>query len=214
MGCPYRDSGSLAVCHLASGLCQIGEYSVYFYLEGLITLHQKDSIVVDCHGVGYQVFVSHPEAYELGSVSKVYTSFYVREDEQFLVGFKTFEEKQLFNKLISVKGIGPKTAIAALGGTTPDKLIDAVDRSDILFLRKLPGIGPKAANQIILDLRGKLAYANSTKTGDKNFDEALEALKSFGFKQAEIIQACSKITERGLTTEEYLKKALNLIGRK
>ena len=72
---------------------------MYFYLEGIITLHQKDSIVVDCHGVGYQVFVSHPEDYELGSVQKVYTAFYIREDEQFLVGFKTFEEKQLFNKL-------------------------------------------------------------------------------------------------------------------
>ena len=186
---------------------------MYFYLEGIITLHQKDSIVVDCHGVGYQVFVSHPEDYELGSVQKVYTAFYIREDEQFLVGFKTFEEKQLFNKLVSVKGVGPKTAISALGGTTPDALIDAIDRNDVLFLRKLPAIGPKAANQIILDLRGKLAYANKTKTGNKNMDEAMEGLKSFGFKQSEIDSAFFNISEQDLTTEEYIRKALNLLRR-
>lgn len=186
---------------------------MYFYLEGIITLHQKDSIVVDCHGVGYQVFVSHPEDYELGRIEKVYTAFYVREDEQFLVGFKTFEEKLLFNKLVSVKGVGPKTAISALGGTTPDALIDAIDRSDMLFLKRLPSIGPKAANQIILDLRGKLAYSNKSNTGDKNMDEAMEGLKSFGFKDGEIAQAFSKIAERDLTTEEYIRKALNLLRR-
>ena len=146
---------------------------MYFYLEGIITLHQKDSIVVDCHGVGYQVFVSHPEDYELGSVQKVYTAFYIREDA----------------------------------------LIDAIDRNDVLFLRKLPAIGPKAANQIILDLRGKLAYANKTKTGNKNMDEAMEGLKSFGFKQSEIDSAFSKISEQDLTTEEYIRKALNLLRR-
>lgn len=69
----------------------------------------------------------------MGQVTTVYTSFYVREDEQFLVGFKTFYEKQIFNKLISVKGVGPKTAISALGGTTPEQLVSAIDRSDILF---------------------------------------------------------------------------------
>lgn len=185
---------------------------MYFYLEGIITLHQKDSIVVDCHGVGYQVYVSHPEDYELGAVAKVYTAFYVREDEQFLVGFKTFEEKLLFNRLISVKGVGPKTAIAALGGTTPDALIDAIDRNDLLFLKRLPSIGPKAASQIILDLRGKLAYS-TRGSGDRNMDEAIEGLKSFGFKQAEIDRAFGRIAETGLTTEEYIRRALNLLRR-
>ncbi len=186
---------------------------MYFYFRGIVALQQKDSIVVDCHGVGYQIFVSHPEDFPLGQVTTVYTSFYVREDEQFLVGFKTFYEKQIFNKLISVKGVGPKTAISALGGTTPEQLVSAIDRSDILFLKKLPSIGPKAASQIILDLRGKLTFSAETKTGDKNLDEAIDALKQFGFKANEIIVAINKITERDLSTEEYIRKALSLLSR-
>ena len=149
----------------------------------------------------------------MGQVTTVYTSFYVREDEQFLVGFKTFYEKQIFNKLISVKGVGPKTAISALGGTTPEQLVSAIDRSDILFLKKLASICPKAASQIILDLRGKLTFSAETKTGDKNLDEAIDALKQFGFKANEITVAINKITERDLSTEEYIRKALSLLSR-
>ena len=130
-----------------------------------------------------------------------------------MVGFKTFYEKQIFNKLISVKGVGPKTAISALGGTTPEQLVSAIDRSDILFLKKLPSIGPKAASQIILDLRGKLTFSAETKTGDKNLDEAIDALKQFGFKANEITVAINKITERDLSTEEYIRKALSLLSR-
>lgn len=187
---------------------------MYFYLNGTIALHQKDSIVVDCHGVGYQVYVSHPEDYELGSTTMVYTAFYIREEEQFLVGFKTFEEKELFNRLVSVKGVGAKIAISILGGTTPTALVEAIDASNVMFLKKLPGVGPKTASQIILDLRGKLTYSTKSLSGDKNLDEAIEGLKSFGFKTAEIEVAVSKIAERGLTTEEYIRQALPLLRRK
>lgn len=187
---------------------------MYFYLKGTIALHQKDSIVVECNGVGYQVFVSHPEDYELGTQMIVYTAFYIREEEQFLVGFKTFEEKELFNRLVSVKGVGAKIAIAILGGTTPQALIEAIDASNVLFLKKLPNVGPKTASQIILDLRGKLTYSNKSLSGDKNLDEAIDGLKSFGFKSAEIEVAVSKIPERGLSTEEYIRRALPLLRTK
>lgn len=187
---------------------------MYFYLKGFIALQQKDSIVVECNGVGYEVTVPHPDAFELGTEQTVYTAFYVREDEQYLVGFKTFEEKTIFNKLIQVKGVGPKTAIACLGGTTPNKLVEAIDASDLLFLKKLPGIGPKAASQIILDLRGKITYSVKSLSGDKNLDEAIEGLKSLGFKLGEINNAFTKITERNLSTEEYIRLALPLLRRK
>lgn len=184
---------------------------MYFYLRGTIVLHQKNSIVIECNGVGYEVFVSHPEEYIIGDMMLVYTSFYVREDEQFLVGFKSFEEKMLFNKLVSVKGIGPKTAISALGSTTPSLLIDAIDRNDIIYLKKLNGIGNKAATQIILDLRGKL-LKNDAKTGDKALDDAVDGLRSFGFKTNEINSVLEKIQERGLSCEEYIKRALSLLS--
>lgn len=185
---------------------------MYFYLRGKIALHQKGSIVVDCSGVGYQVLVSHPEDYPIGSEMLVYTVFYVREDEQFLVGFKTFEEKLLFIKLISVKGVGPKTAIAALGSTTPEKLIEAISSSNILFLKQLNGVGPKAASQIILDLRGKLTL-NDTKTGNQELDDAIDGLKSFGFTSKEILDAVSQISERGLTASDYISKALGYLSK-
>ena len=185
---------------------------MYFYLRGTIVLHQKGSIVIECNGVGYEVFVSHPEDYEIGEYMLVYTSFYVREDEQFLVGFKSFEEKMIFNKLIQVKGVGPKTALQALGSTTPKKLIDAINREDMLFLKKLNGIGPKAANQIILDLRNKITLQSSV-TGDKELDDAIDGLKSFGFTKSEIDNAISKIDDRGLTCEQYIKKALTFLSK-
>ena len=185
---------------------------MYFYLRGTIVLHQKGSIVIECNGVGYEVFVSHPEDYEIGEYMLVYTSFYVREDEQFLVGFKSFEEKMIFNKLIQVKGVGPKTAIQALGRKNNKKLIDAINREDMLFLKKLNGIGPKAANQIILDLRNKITLQSSV-TGDKELDDAIDGLKSFGFTKSEIDNAISKIDDRGLTCEQYIKKALTFLSK-
>jgi Holliday junction DNA helicase RuvA len=185
---------------------------MYFYLKGTIVLHQKGSIVIDVNGVGYQVLVSHPEDYPIGTQMLVYTVFYVREDEQFLVGFKTFEEKFLFSKLINVKGVGPKTAIAALGSSTPEKLTEAINGSNLLYLTSLNGVGPKAASQIILDLRGKLTL-NESKTGDKELDDAMEGLTQFGFTKKEIVDAISQIPERGLKAEEYIAKALPLLSK-
>jgi holliday junction DNA helicase RuvA len=185
---------------------------MYFYLRGKIALHQKSSIVIDVNGVGYEVLVSHPEDYPIGSQMLVYTVFYVREDEQFLVGFRTFEEKILFSKLISVKGVGPKTAINALGSSDPEKLTEAINSSNLLYLKGLNGVGPKAASQIILDLRGKLT-AKDTHSGDKELDDAIQGLKSFGFTNKEIEEAVSKISSRGLKAEEYISQALPYLSR-
>ena len=185
---------------------------MYFYLRGKITLHQKGSIVIDVNGVGYQVLVSHPEDYPIGEEMLVYTVFYIRQEEQFLVGFHSFEEKIFFAKLISVKGIGPKTAISALGSSSVEKLTEAINSSNLLYLMSLDGIGKKAASQIVLDLRGKLTNLDS-KTGDKELDDAIEGLKSFGFTKKEIVDALSLIPERGLKAEEYISKALPLLSK-
>lgn len=186
---------------------------MYYYLRGMIAFHEKDRIVVDVNGVGYYIYVSRPDDFPIGDNMTIYTSMYFREDEQYLIGFKTLEEKQVFNKLLSVKGVGPKSAIGALSGATPSQIVEAIENSNVLFLKKLPGIGPKAANQIVLDLRGKIAYSATSKSGDKNLDDAMLGLKQLGFTSAEINAACNKIVERGLTTEEYIRKALAILNR-
>ena len=185
---------------------------MYFYLHGMITMHTADSIVVDCSGVGYSCFVSHPSEYPIGEVMYVFVYFYTHEEERYFVGFKTIEEKELFESLITVKDIGPKTALAALSESSVRQLKDAIDQSNVLYLKKLPGIGAKKASQIILDLRGKLTKpVNDTKTGEPNLDLAVEALRGLGFKEVEIKRAIENITERGKTVEEYTTIALRNI---
>lgn len=185
---------------------------MYFYLKGNVVLHQKNSIVIDVNNIGYQVIVSHPEDYPLNENMIVYTVFFVREDEQFLVGFKTFEEKIVFNKLIGVKGVGAKTAINILGNCKLDELLQAINTSNLLFLKSLEGVGPKTATQIILDLKGKISL-ESTNSGDKNLDDAIEGLKSFGFSVKEIKDALKDVTQGKYTPEEYITIALKRLNK-
>lgn len=185
---------------------------MYYYLHGVVTIHEKDSIVIECNGVGYEVLVSHPEDYSIGDTIRIYTAFYSREDDQYLVGFKTFQEKVLYQKLTSVKGVGPKSALSVLGGASSQRISEAIVSGDVSFLSHLPNIGPKTAMQIVLDLRNKLASPTGSGTGDKELDDAIVGLKNMGFKKEEIDAAIAKIPDRGLSTEEYLKKALILLS--
>lgn len=188
---------------------------MYYYLHGLISFHTGNSIVVECGGVGYDVLVAHPDEFPIGETLFVYVSYVFNENEQYFVGFRTLEEKQLYLALTSVKGIGPKTALNALGQTSVGRLSDAINQADEVFLMRLPGIGKKSASQIILDLKGKLTlFENeSSKTLNKNMDLALEGLKNYGFKEKEIKDTLLAIDEKNLTAEEYLKKALALLSK-
>jgi Holliday junction DNA helicase RuvA len=188
---------------------------MYYYLHGMITMHTATSIVVECHGVGYDCLVSHPEDYPIGESLFVFVSYYCHEDDQFFVGFKTMEEKDLYQKLISVKGIGPKTALAALSASSVNRLQDAINNSEENYLIRLPGIGRKNASQIILDLKGKLTLPSTiTNTGEKNLDLAYDGLKGLGFKDKEIQEAFDSITERGLSVQEYMSLSLKALNRK
>ncbi len=186
---------------------------MYFYLKGKVVLHQKNSIVIDVNNIGYLVFVSHPEEYNLNEEYLVYTSFFVKEDDQFLVGFKSFEEKLLFTKLINVKGVGPKSAISILGTCKLEELVTAINSSNLLFLKSLPGIGPKTATQIILDLKGKINL-EANVSGDKNLDDAIEALKSFGFSIKEINEAFKDVRQGKMSVEEYITYGLKKLNNR
>ncbi len=188
---------------------------MYYYLHGLITMHSKDSIVVECSGVGYEVVVSHPEDFPISETMFVFTCLYTHEDEQYLVGFKTIEEKELYIQLITVAGIGPKTAISILSASSVYRLKAAINRGEVSYLTSLPGIGRKNASQIILDLKGKLSDEDlSVSSGEKNLDLAYDGLKGLGFKAAEIKAAFNEIEERNLSVEEYITKALRILNKR
>ena len=129
----------------------------------------------------------------------------VREDEQYLVGFSSLDEKQVFLSLIKVKGLGPRTVIGALSATTPNDVKNAIASNNVVYLKKLPGIGAKAASQNILDLKGELT---GTKGDPTVYDEVYEALKELGFKGAAIERVLATINEKDAKPEDVLRIAL------
>ncbi len=189
---------------------------MYNYLEGKIEDIYFDSIVLDVNGIGYLLFVSHPGDFHRGEHRRVPVYLHIKEDGHILYGFVSREEKELFVKLIGVNGIGPKTAIGVLSGTTVSSLVQAIETGNTTQLKKLPGIGPKAAQQIILDLKGKLILDTNPKVAStltSEMEDAREGLRALGFKVAEIDAAFSRIEDRTLTSDAYLKLALKLLKK-
>ena len=177
-----------------------------YFLKGKIALKTDDSLVIDIGNMGYEVYVTHLNDYVVGEEALIYTYQVVREDEQYLAGFSSIEEKEIFLRLITVKGIGPRTALNAMSATTADELFKAISANNTTFLKKLPGIGSKAAQQIILDLKGQLT---GTIKGDPNqYDEVRAALKSLGFKNAKIDEVLAQINEVDASNDEILRIAL------
>ena len=176
-----------------------------YFLKGQVAHIDGDTIIIDVRDVGYQVLVSHIEDYEVGEEVYIYTHEVVREDDQYLVGFKSLEEKAVFLSLIKVKGLGPKSAIGALSATTPQQVINAIASNNVAYLKKLPGIGTKAAAQIILDLKGELTGSK----GDPGvYEEVYEALKELGFKGAAIDRVLATINEPNASSKDILRMAL------
>ena len=181
-----------------------------YFLRGEIHQVDTDSVVIDVNNVGYQVLVSHVSNYEVGQKVLLYTYNVVREDENYLIGFSDVEERNVFLSLIKVKGLGPKTVIGALSATNPQEVISAIGSNNVAFLKKLPGLGAKAAGQIILDLKGELT---GSKGNPKQYEEVYDALKSLGFKGAAIDRVLATINEPNATTEEILRIALSRLRK-
>ena len=177
-----------------------------YFLKGKVAFIEADSVVIDVNGVGYQLLVSHVEDYQVGEDIFMYSYNVVREDENYLIGFKNKEEKDVFMMLIKVKGLGPKTVINALSATSPNEVKNAIASNNVAYLKKLPGLGAKAAGQIILDLKGQIT--NGEKGNPKQYEEVYEALKTLGFKGAAIDRVLASINEPGASTEDILRIAL------
>ena len=182
---------------------------MYEYIKGKIVNQESNYIVLDNNGVGYLVYVSNPYSFEIDKEYVVYIYQYVREDENTLYGFKTKEEKDLFLKLIDVKGLGPKMALPILATGSISGIIDAIERENILYLKKFPKIGDKVARQIILDLKGKLGATN-TNNNVADYEELIEVLKGLGYKQADINKVLPQI-KTDLNIEDQIKEALKLL---
>lgn len=188
------------------------------YIIGYVREVNLNSIVVECSDIGYHITVANPTGFNRDELTKIYTYLQVKEDAFVLYGFKNRDEKRMFLKLIEVAGLGPKTVIGMFANITVQQLVQAIETSNTAFLKKLPGIGPKAAQQIILDLKGKLVLdpdQGSVATAKINpqLQEARDALKSLGFKASEIDNVLSKISVVEASTEEYLKQALKMLGK-
>ena len=183
---------------------------MYGYISGTIKDIEPSYIIIDNNGIGYQIYVPNPYGFQLEKEYKVYTYSNIREDEYTLYGFKTKEEKELFLKLISVKGLGPKMALPMLATGSINGIIDAIDRENILYLKKFPKIGDKVARQIILDLKGKLNGSQISLFETSSNDELTDALVALGYKQADIKKIVKNISPE-LTIENQIKEALKLL---
>ena len=180
---------------------------MYNYIKGIVTEIGSNYISLDNNGIGYMIYVSSPFSFRVDEEYKVYIYSYVREDEYTLYGFKTEDERDLFLRLIDVKGLGPKMAITILASCSINGLVDAIDRENILYLKKIPKVGEKLARQIILDLKGKLA---SIENNNNDNDELVLALEALGYKTSDIKNVVAKV-DNTLTIENQIKEALKLL---
>lgn len=185
---------------------------MYSYIKGIVDEINSNSITIDNNGIGYEIYTPNPFAFMEGNEYKVYVYEYIREDEESLYGFKTKEEKELFLKLIDVKGLGPKMALPIIAMGSINGISDAINRENILYLKKFPKIGDKLARQMILDLKGKLSVGSNEIIMDEQ-DELLEALKGLGYKDKDIKMIIPKVNKES-KLEEQIKEALRLlVGR-
>ena len=185
---------------------------MYNYIKGIVIEVKSTSIVLDNNGIGYEIYTPNPFAFQENEEYKVYIYQYVREDEISLYGFKSESEKDLFLKLIDVKGLGPKMALPIIAMGSISGISDAINRENILYLKKFPKIGDKLARQMILDLKGKLELTGEVVALDAT-DELMEALKGLGYKDKDIKAIIPKVNIEN-KLEEQIKEALRLlVGR-
>ena len=196
------------------------------YIKGILEDMSPGMVVVDNHGIGYQMMVPmRGESFpKIGQEIKIYTHMHVREDDVSLFGFLSKEEKEAFELLIGVNGIGPKVGLSVLSTLSVYELKMAVISEDVKTISKPPGLGPKGAKKLILELKDKLSFEELEEDGvgaeifDTSADSSdsvmitIEGLVSLGYSKSEAAIAVNKVEDaKDLTPEELLKKALKNI---
>lgn len=200
---------------------------MYAYIKGSLEEKGTNYVVIENGNIGYKIFMSNMSINEIGDLGtkvKVYTHYYVREDNISLYGFLSHEELKMFELLLSVSGIGAKSAIAMLSNITPAGFAVAIISNNVALLKKIPGIGPKTAQRIILELQDKLKSEQELTKQDEqteikivnnseNVEEAMQALQILGYNKKEIEKAFEKIANTDVSVEELIKKGLSILAR-
>lgn len=188
------------------------------HLYGTVTEKLKSSIIIDVHGVGYEVSITSPDAEksQLDDQIKLYTYHAVRENGEELYGFSSLAAKRMFEMLISVNGVGPKAAMNILSLGTPEEVRNAIANADSVFVAKASGVGKKSAERIIVDLRDRVGAPSHYGATETKFtitanvgpaDEALDALIALGFPLKEATAALEKV-DPSLSVEDRIREAL------
>lgn len=191
--------------------------SMIAHITGTIRDKNERFVIVETGGLGYKVFMSADTIGELsiGQQTSLYTYLAVREDALDLYGFTTEEHQVFFEMLLSVSGIGPRSALSILSLATIDVLKKAIATGDTNYLTKVSGIGRKTAEKIVIELRDKLAaHKDDSQTNLRGEHDTLEALKSLGYSQNEARDALKDIDPTIIGTSERLKLALQILGKK
>ncbi|HVF48012.1 MAG TPA: Holliday junction branch migration protein RuvA [Pyrinomonadaceae bacterium] len=199
------------------------------HLAGKLLEKHANAAIVDVGGVGYEVSIPLSTFYELGEAGsdvslRIYT--HVREDAIQLFGFKTTRERDLYLRLISVQGIGPKMGIAMLSGMSADEIILAIRSNDLARLKSIPGVGLKTAERLVIELRDKVgeltdgvssadAAAGATASGDGVFDDALSALTNLGYQRNAAEKALQQAAGEGteMSVKKLLRRSLQLLAK-
>lgn len=187
------------------------------FIKGMIHSYGKDSLIIENNGIGYRVFVSNPMMVKVKEEVCLYTYQHVREDAITLFGFASMEEHDLFMRLISVKGVGPRTALGMLAASSAKDMIVAIESNDVKFMKSLPGIGAKTASQIVLDLKGKLVEEEIEIKVEENTNitDALDALKALGYKQAELQGIAKELAlQPEKSVDQYIRVALSILAKR
>ena len=187
-------------------------------LNGKLVEKNPTELIIECGGVGYEVKISLNTFTQLTDSEqiKLHTKLIVREDAQILYGFFTKEEREMFNYLISVSGIGPNTAMIMLSSLVPEEIAHAIQTDDVITIQGIKGIGAKTAQRVIIDLKGKvIKFSSGSETfvlkGNKTRFDALNALVSLGFDKKSTEKVLDKIDSGEQTVEQLIKEALRLL---
>ena len=196
------------------------------YIKGILEVKANNYAVIDVGGIGYKAFLSSSAIEKIGEIGKevkVHTHYYVREDNISLYGFNTLEELKMFELLLSVSGIGAKSAITMLSEISPSNFALAVISNDVKALTRISGVGPKSAQRIILELKDKLKTEQAIASeetpeikvvieNNSKVEEAISALQVLGYNKREIEKAFMQIKCDNLSVEELIKQGLKILG--
>jgi Holliday junction DNA helicase RuvA len=189
------------------------------YLRGQVLAKKQEAIIVQVSGIGYEVFVNQNfyAQVKIGDSIEVYTHQYVREDTLSLYGFRNLEELELFELLLSISGVGPKSALGVLAIASPAEIKNSIAQGEVALLTKVSGIGRKTAERIVLELREKLADFNFTSSAQPTSmsvgGDEIDALVALGYSLAQARQALSQVDPKITSSSERIKQALKFLGK-